>query len=324
MSKSGREEFNSGFFREFDYQWQVQDKKRGMVTKSLLDPETKEVYKYPVPTDMGMAAMCAYYKIKKGLDIRFSPYKSDTASSLDDELSDLIFKKDAKEQNFGLIAGSMEDRQISFGMPGHLTPLLVKVVKKEGVIGESTLGDLKVAMFVMDSTGSDNYFARYVFDNGVYLSHLDMMNEIKDSERFRKKYPDEEHDKENQLLPLFMVKEATQVDQFSCRIKAMADISRALRGGVGAKSYDEMMNDEDLLQQAQYGTVNVDAPAVLHKTTQNKSLLSAALDSGADVAIRDESSDKPKTFAEFEVHNRRKFIERTTNMADEVIGGKRG
>lgn len=57
MSKSGQEGFSSGFFREFDYQWQVQGADHWRVTKSLLDPETKEVYKYPIPTEMGMAAM---------------------------------------------------------------------------------------------------------------------------------------------------------------------------------------------------------------------------------------------------------------------------
>ena len=72
MKKSGQEGFRSGFLKEIDYRWQV-SAEGASITKTLIDPETNQAYKYPVPTEMGMAAMCACYKDKKGLDILFSP-----------------------------------------------------------------------------------------------------------------------------------------------------------------------------------------------------------------------------------------------------------
>ena len=231
------------FYKEFEYRWNGP-----LGEKCFLSKDEKNPLKYKVPTDLGIIALCANYKIKKGFDIRFCPNIIDLPAVLEviyQQVKD--FDGECKKALIYSITGSGVGLDKHKQRPTHVAPILFCKYfnpKKEG--------DYKVGIFFMDST-----------------RQMDKVNGTEEIREFmyQKRFIQGDQDT---ILPLFTLKLETQSDNFSCRIKSVVDMRRAL----------SLNGDNDFFRDQVYENWNNDIPiflnelpSSLHKTTQNQKVL---------------------------------------------------
>ncbi len=268
MSKSSvatQEVDKFGLFAEFDYWW-----KDKMGRNCFLSKDGESPMKYKVLTDLAILILCADYKSRKGFDIRFCSSIKHLTNSLEalyKEIQDFDGEcKKALIYSIGLDGFAMDAHQ---ERPTHVVPILFcKCQHPES-------GKYKIGIFFMDSSQA--------------------LNKVNGTEEFRefmyqKRFVQGQKDV---LLPLFVLEKETQADNFSCRIKAIVDMRRALALSGDNDPFRAMV----LGARGDVGVTEIELPAILHKTTQNKKILDGVVaKSGEEIVSKKEGRE---TLADF-------------------------
>lgn len=236
---------NPKLFSEVPYVWHSKDK-----TARLLDAENpNQTMQYSVPTDLGMIALCAHYEIKKNLDIVFVPSADDLEGALANTLERIL--QEPGECKKALIYSirhdqSSEERNDGESQPIMLDERILHVVPLLFCKYMDDKGGYKIGIFDMNSVNYDGFeivgsICSFSTNNNIF-------------------YFSPAHEQK------------IQVDRFSCRIKSIVDMRRSCS-----------LNDPstDPFRQILFGTTGLkigdnpfpQIPTILHKTTQNKSLL---------------------------------------------------
>ena len=213
-------------FHYLDYKWhsRYDDKE-----KYLCDPQTDEMAKYPVPTNLGMIALCAHYRKKHDFDMVFIPNIDDIYQVLKWAIEDLVCNENPEAKKVLIYDHNTSyDTTLDSKTKSHVVPLLL-----------CKYGD-RIGIFMFDSTPNSDAI------KSIRYSMSDQTN-----------------------VQFFLARDRTQTDAFSCRIKAIVDMRRAL----SLNGADDPFRDIVLANMCEYDALQIEIPAHLHKTTQDKTTI---------------------------------------------------
>lgn len=284
---------NYGLFSSVPYEWSAETK-CGVVTKYLADEAGNMLY-YKAPTHMGILAICAYFKITKGLDIKFANNQEIAKLYFDDLINKRLSSQGIEECSGLIYATDLEDCLPDSEEIGHVIPVFTASYLRSPTTARKA-GELNVASFFLDSVGMASEFG-YDFAHEVVVEKLS----TKLDERL------------NNLLPLFATGDDTQIDLVSCGVKSLVDLARSCREFGGAldtfKDIVAKVDRPDFICSPR-DVLQIDVPAILHKTTQDKKLIACFVaKKGGEAVRKDGSRKRERSFAEFTATNIKKFKE---------------
>ncbi len=282
----------SGLFADFEYSW----KDRYLGKKLYLSKDEVNPLKIKVPTDMGMLAICAKYKMAKGLDIRYIANINSLTEALE-----LLYREvkdsdtDCKKSIIFSVARS--DFRWDEGILMHVVPVVISKY-----LDPAAPNGHRMAVFFMDSI---------VNRQSDWVNGTHEVREFMYKKRFGESGMGEGADRS--LLPLFMSSaKTTQVDGLSCRVKAIVDMRRVLSMSGEGDEFRKIV----LAGSYKTGINSFDLPMRIHKTTQNSDMLSELrAKKGAEMVSKKPNRD---TFSNFLDKTSGEYLK----MSEEGIFGK--